>query len=171
MDGSGSYFASCTAGQHQKTGLIYVIREQAVHLATPDQMMQFIVNEHRYVKEQGGVVQTMNCENNGFQRVLYNTVKSEPQKYGLLPFTQSHTGTNKESCFIDVSKWINMDMVRFTNETYRLVEDIAAFPDIDYYDRVDAFVRMLEALDRLMAPSLAIKLDPMSLSRHGAAWI
>jgi hypothetical protein len=171
MDGTGSYFTSCTAGQHQKTGYIYVIREQATHLATPDQMMRFIIDEYNYVRQQKGVVQTINCENNGFQRVLANMVKCDPKKYGLLPFTQSHTGVGKESSFIAVSKFINMDMVRFTPEVYRLVEDIAAFPDVEYKDRVDAFVRMLEALDTLMSPALALKIDPFGLTRYGAAWI
>jgi hypothetical protein len=171
MDGSGSYFTSCTGGQHQKTGLIYILRERAVHLATPEKMLNFIREEYHYVKSQGGVVRAINSESNAFQRVLGQSINAEPMKYGILPFTQSDTGVNKEMAFIAQSKWINMDLVRFTPETFRLVEDIAGFPDIDIKDRVDAFVRLLESLDALINPSLLVKLDPYLLSQSAAAFI
>jgi len=171
MDGSGSYFALVTIGQHQKTGLIYVLRERRVHLATPDAMLKFVAEEYNWIRGQKGVVHTINSESNGFQRVLGNTVKAEPKRYGLLPFTQSDTGVNKQAAFIAQSKWINMDMVRFTPEVYRLVEDIAAAPDIEFWDAVDAFVRALESVDRLCSPSIAIKLDPYLLSRNSGALI
>jgi len=146
--GRGSWFAVVSGMQSKKTGMIYIRRVITKKLATPEAMMKLIAGEYRFMREMGVVVRTINIESNAFQGILVSEYRANAQKYGVMPIIGSSTLTDKETAFIAQAKYFNSELVWFHPECFRLLEDVAAFPDSKIVDQVDALVRMFEAIDK-----------------------
>jgi hypothetical protein len=158
-DGPGSFFAVCVLAQSPRTGMIYVLHETRVKLATPDAMLFKVRDIYMHFRERGLPTWGINIEDNAFQGILVQAARADPIKYGILPWMPSSTYKDKESCFIAQARFINADLVRFAPNTYRLYEDVASFPDSKCKDSVDAFVRALELVSRVGLPAKNIHFD------------
>lgn len=157
--GRGSWFAVVSGMQSKRTGMIYIRRVVTKKLATPEAMMKLISGEYRFMREMGCVVRTINIESNAFQGILVSEYRHNAQKYGVMPVIGSNTIPDKETAFIAQAKYFNSELVYFHPECFRLLEDVAAFPDCKIADQVDAMVRMFEAIDKGGYSALALPVN------------
>ena len=164
VDGPGSWFAIASIAQNQKTGRIDCLREVVAKLATPDKMCELIAKEYWHMRERGYAVQAINIEDNGFQGVLANQINAEPMKYGCLPIIPCTTIVNKDAAFINNARWINAGHVVFAQDAYRLLEDIAGYPDCEVKDRVDAWGRAVELIDKVGSSAFTLDIHPYEIT-------
>lgn len=75
LDGSGSLFALCIIGVDKATGQVYILREVALRLASPDKMCQLMSNEYWNMRNQGLSIHGIAIKDNAFQGVLSTHIK------------------------------------------------------------------------------------------------
>lgn len=162
------YFATVTIGYHAQTGRKFVLRATQNKLGDPDAMLSHIVNEWRWVIEQGGQVASIGIESNNFQGVLAKAFYASPEKFGMLPVYPVFTLKDKVQRLIAQAHHYNLGSTFFDEECYQLVEQLVQFPNIKHDDVVDALMIAMQAVEETQQGSTPFEIDFIDLNNKSA---
>ena len=163
------FFSTCTIGFNPKLAKVYIFRSTRYKLGDPDAMLEHIVDEWRWIIENGGDCAGIGIEGNAFQSVLIKAFNADPEQFGILPIIQMNTNKDKVQRLIALAYYFNKGNVIFDEDLVTLLTNLLKFPNIARDDDVDSMMLAIELLEDGAYGGMSLPMNPMEMHHNAAA--
>lgn len=163
------FFATCTIGFNPRLAKIYVFRSTRYKLGDPDSMLNHVVDEWRWIIENGGDCAGIGIEGNAFQSVLVKAFNADCERFGILPIIQMNTNKDKVQRLIALAYYFNKGNVLFDEDIPDLVTNLLKFPNIARDDDVDSLMLAMELLEDSAYGGMSLPMNPLEMANSNAA--
>lgn len=163
------FFSTCTLGFNPRLAKVYVFRSTRYKLGDPDAMLEHIVDEWRWIIENGGDCAGIGIESNAFQGVLVKAFNADPARFGILPVVQLQTQKDKVQRLIALAYYFNKGNVIFDEDLSTLITNLLKFPNIARDDDVDSLMLAMELLEDGAYGGMSLPMNPLQMANSNAA--